>query len=800
MSDPDSGIDVDQMISETKRQQQASTPSDPESDIDVNQMISETKKGPTTSIPIARPENDYAAMPLSEVAKHAAENFLPSAYEQGTAIVGAVAHPGRTISAVGQLVDGMQSKFAANMGWQAHDSQREAALDALGHAYAEKYGTMAGFKQALATDSAGVFMDLSAVASGGELAAAKVGSLAGKLGAASDVVGGLQKTAGMAGTVAKATNPLDPMGVVSGLAGRVFGRSTPPKPFNPSDTSELDRHVQEQSQATGFPHNDYAEAKASVANPAAFEEVLKTKGVSPATVREAYLKGNGMEATRAMATGEIPPSPAAIEANAQSQAANEITAGKAAKDLAGSTNVMGEVAPDPIALSQAHLGSLRAATAKRDALYDQATSVPGEIKSGIAGPGLDNLINNNLEKAGHHGLGVIDQLPEVYPKTIQAIKAAQRLGSGTLMNGGSPVKMDAKGIIATRKVLSGLMDGAEGSDINGVRQVLTAFDDRVSQLAPQGWMGGDGNDFVNKFGAARQAHASLMDTFMDPGKGNNAAIAQASKRLTELGPSVTDADHFAIGSKLGDAISHPKSGPQAYGNLSQALGGNTAPLDQYLTHDLLRTQNGKMVKSPEAIATQIAKSPTHLQALENNPTLANRLQSLQTSRAMSAQKAGPGAKKADMLHTGSNYLLKSGARLMALHAGSHFGAVGELAGLLGEQQLEHFLENWGGTRQAKLQAKGAPSALKGSSKISNALNYSKRPITSVLARNINDTQNREHHAAGGRAGPKGHSHLVERLFSLAEKAKKDIKTQTKPILNTDDNVVAKALAIAGKSI
>ena len=801
MSDP-SGVDVDQMISEASQGQSPPAQSaQPDSDIDVNQMISEAKKGPTTATPITQDQNDYKNMPWSTVAKNAVSSIPHSAYEQGSAIVGAATHPGQTIGAIGQIIDGLQSKAASEMGHPQDPqvkAQRESAVDALGKAYAEKYGTMAGFKQALSTDPVGVMMDVSAVASGGELAAAKVAGFAGKASAVGDIA---QKASDIAGTVSRATNPLDPMGVVSKNVGSMLG-SKPSAPFDPNNTSHLDEIIRAQSK------NDHANFQTAIGtmDPASaqkFTDVLQTKGVSPATVNEAYLAANGMDASRTMTTGEKAASPAATAVHEQMQVANEAKAGDVAKSIAGTTNGMGQVAPDPASISMALQDAMNRASTRTGSLYDAASAVPGKMGFSIAGRGMNALIDNNLTSNGHLPINAIGMVPEVYPKTIQAIKAINELGSQSVLQNGvrvpNPIQMDAPGIIATRKVLSGLRDGAQGSDINGVNQVLKAFDDRVSQMAPQHWVGGNGNDFVNKFQAARQSHASEMNTFYDPGKGNNQAIANAAKRLKDLGTSAGAEDHAAIGTSIGNALSKPTTGQQTYGNLSTALqnAGGMKPVDDYLLHDLIQTNNGAIAKTPEQISTQIEKSIPHQQALRNNPQAAGAIRSINVARRISSAKIRGSANEADMLHKGTSFLTKAAGRALALHVGSSYGPIGELAGLLGEEKLEHVLDKWHGGRGAKKEALGAPSAIKKSLGVGGVFSSSINPIKSVVARNINEVGNREQRASGGRIG---HGHLVERLMSLSEKAKRSIKQDTKSILGQDDNVVAKALAVAGKSI
>lgn len=77
------------------------------------------------------------------------------------------------------------------------------------------------------------------------------------------------------------------------------------------------------------------------------------------------------------------------------------------------------------------------------------------------------------------------------------------------------------------------------------------------------------------------------------------------------------------------------------------------------------------------------------------------------------------------------------------------------------------------------------------------------PFVAPVAANLYHSQQ----SSGGRIGrktggkvTKGHQHLVDRLFKMAEQAKRKSKETTKPLLHVDDNTIAKALSIANKNI
>ena len=134
---------------------------------------------------------------LSDAAMQGVKNLPSSAYKFGENIVTPIMHPIETLENVGQIGTGLYSKAAGVFTNQdaAKKAQDEAAVNAIGKMYADRYGSWSGFKQALASDPVSILADAASVLTGGETA---LGSVPGAIGT----------TAKAVGTVGRAIDPL----------------------------------------------------------------------------------------------------------------------------------------------------------------------------------------------------------------------------------------------------------------------------------------------------------------------------------------------------------------------------------------------------------------------------------------------------------------------------------------------------------------------------------------------------------------------------------------------------------------
>lgn len=136
-------------------------------------------------------------MPLSDVAYGALTNLPASAGKYGRELYEAVTNPIATASSILDVGAGALQKilpkqvvdFVNQFETNPEASQRAVqAANAVGGEYAKRYGTLEGFKQAVATDPVSVMGDMSILLTGGGSIAAKVPGIA-KLGQTTAQIG-----------------------------------------------------------------------------------------------------------------------------------------------------------------------------------------------------------------------------------------------------------------------------------------------------------------------------------------------------------------------------------------------------------------------------------------------------------------------------------------------------------------------------------------------------------------------------------------------------------------------------------
>lgn len=135
------------------------------------------------------PVQEFNKQPMawSDVASGAAKNFLPSLGNLASGIYQTVRHPLDTAQSVADLAaGGLQNTVRAispgaadfvNRIAPSEANQRTAdTANAVGKFYKDRYGSVEGFKNAVATDPAGVMADVSTVLTGAAALAPKAGA------------------------------------------------------------------------------------------------------------------------------------------------------------------------------------------------------------------------------------------------------------------------------------------------------------------------------------------------------------------------------------------------------------------------------------------------------------------------------------------------------------------------------------------------------------------------------------------------------------------------------------------------
>jgi hypothetical protein len=153
------------------------------------------------------PPSGAVDMPWSEALTKGVISFPSSAVDVAKSTVQPFLNPIETAESLGLLGKGLYSKAKGAVGFAQDPEQKardEAAANAVGEYFGDRYGTKAGFKRAVATDLAGVIADLSVPFTLGGGAAARVPGAIGKVGEAAKIAGTYMDplTLGIKGTAA----------------------------------------------------------------------------------------------------------------------------------------------------------------------------------------------------------------------------------------------------------------------------------------------------------------------------------------------------------------------------------------------------------------------------------------------------------------------------------------------------------------------------------------------------------------------------------------------------------------------
>ena len=143
-----------------------------------------------------------AGMTWKDVASNAVENIIPSAKRAGGEMWDAITNPVDTAKNIGKVALGTVQKILPG------EQEYEKNADAVGRYFADRYGSMEGFKKSLAFDPVGVLSDLSTVFTGGAGLAKGLGKAAG-VANMSRTASALSRAGEGMGTVGRVTDPLN---------------------------------------------------------------------------------------------------------------------------------------------------------------------------------------------------------------------------------------------------------------------------------------------------------------------------------------------------------------------------------------------------------------------------------------------------------------------------------------------------------------------------------------------------------------------------------------------------------------
>lgn len=134
----------------------------------------------------------------TEVGKQAIQNVPESGQQFFMDMWNAVSHPIDTGATLAKVASGAARLMVPGGAHPTEDMAR-----AVGDFFADRYGTVRGFKQAVATDPVGVMADISSVFTGGGMAAARAPGIVGKAGRIAQQAGRVTDPLVVAGKVAQ---------------------------------------------------------------------------------------------------------------------------------------------------------------------------------------------------------------------------------------------------------------------------------------------------------------------------------------------------------------------------------------------------------------------------------------------------------------------------------------------------------------------------------------------------------------------------------------------------------------------
>jgi hypothetical protein len=787
-----------------------------------------------------KPTNQPSAPPKDmewkNVGFSAIEHAPESAWKAVVGMVQPFLHPIDTAEALGALGKGIVSKTGYFLPQDAESkAKNEAVINALGADYYKTYGSLEGFKEALATDPFRVFTDLGTIASGGGLALGKAGSLLGKVsqvGTIANIASGLEKTGSVLGKVGDVTNPVAWAAKGASLAGRtldplarVIGSkiagSTPywdNLGFTDKTLKLIDKTFQ--GRLTPQQLNDIGPDIAAV---------LMRKGATPEALKEAVMSASGMTPTKSAVSG-IRPNPMASESV---ESVGKSNLDLAQEKMAGLRNASAPLSSTALADALEEFSILSKNYVKK--LGDAIDNEPGQFH-----PSLSNTIvpeiGISLQKWNIPDLtkGKSAASAALYPETIKAIDMIKRDFIGGNMPFGQELTL--KNMYSIDKAINSFWKAASGEDARGLEALKEAWSNNMQsalQATKEGtsnlFKGGNPDSAMNAIGDFKDAFKQDKNQFASTKNTSSSTISKAVKALNEspvydsnglVTKSASNAAIEAAQGILSAGLKNPKSATGIYDKL---VGSKSTPgifpagsdkseiLRNMIRASVAEVGDAKsMIKSIDNFLSpkgnkgladrvfssseqsELARLSESLKIITNPLTKQSEISTLTSKIYNSIQSLGLG---------GTGFF---GAGMLFPESGLFGQALATVAG----SKFSNVLDKFAKRKEIKRELFGAP------------LSFGQRPVSNVLRPTIQglgtvgdvtkplevlvdqyhgseDQNSQVTRATGGRVS---HVAMADKLILAAERAKKALSNTTEPLLNAPDESIAKALAVANRHI
>lgn len=716
--------------------------------------------------------------------------------------------------------------------------ESEKMLQDMFNMYGKRYGSMAGFKEALATDPLSVVMDFNTASRAGG-AAARLSKLG--------------RTAAVIDRVSAATDPFNL--AIAGtkgaakLAGKAVGavRNVPESKifangkFTPAAMTAL---------KGAFPNL----TQADLSNPAlqrTMVETMSSRGITPAAAKQALATYHNVTIPTSRLTGQAP------RRAPTAQQTGQVTKGaQAGIESSVAANFPHKNEDIGIRLKEAETR----ARDQVDQQYTAARQIFGEFD-----PAAAKIIEDSIDAA----------IRDAYPQYKSANLPGNTFPQG--MEVINDFRTNLPKEAGEHGLTMGLLDdkrhgilkryrgdnAAAGRDRHLLGVIQDGFDKGIEAAIQQGMFKGESADLLKTWGQARASNAAYRNNFSGTDRFGNPDLVSQALAMADKG-NFDKAGNFLIngmfdpqtGAMIPDA---PRVWEQIHTvdpNLGQAVDSGV----RRVVAD--RVATGKM-SVPEADTTmsafsangQTAFTPEQQATIRQVGTLKSTLDTvppggekpvLDAAKRM-AGSAGTGA-AAGYIVSGATGLppqvtIPAAAAVQAVGKEAYDIARGpgvELSGVVPAQRARPYQEavpsktplgveipaqvgirEQQSEEEAKRQAVAAqnvgpttqiapPGQPTGD--IEETMSFDKPVAAQPAGIDENDlvigevgkpqraTGGRVAYATGGKIKKAGHEELVQRLINKAKQAKKQTDSTTKPLLNVDDAAIVRALSVAQRGV
>lgn len=783
---------------------------------------------------------DYMQEKLTpwQAAKETAYNAPSSVGHAVAGVADLVLNPSDTWNMLKQVGTGLRSKIAGYAGHEQDSEQKakdEALIDNMVNSYGNKYSSWENFENYLAHDPASVAMDASVVAGGVGLTAAKTGSVLGRVGGAAaragETVGNLGKIAAPIGAGIGATgrsvatagdflraagkgvsaagefvNPLNPGGILTKGISKIA-----PGTYNALDKAgnivpEIDSDIRRISGNTMSANDLSEDAKTALA------ESLKTKGRSDPVIREGLMKGFGL-GTPTPVVNQTAPLPAARAAVA------DVVQGNNEKLANAASSISGAAAPSDTAVASNLEKAIANKYNKSIAEYNALGGIQGSFGTTMDTKPFFDTVQDNLSKKMIPSTQEEIMKETALPKTQEAINHINDVfTNGNTQFGANDI--NASQVLWTRKKLSNLLNEADGNDRAAMGAVMDSYDKFIQDSAERGkflsYEGPDaGKAMASHVKNASQYYREYKNMFENP-NGLNNPIVNAAKTITKampkdentgfLVPTDNPDIHTQVQQSLVKPLFDPKAGPNAHGQLINAMGGDRSEganaVNSWVQHSVLKN-DGLSLNPDKKISALLSNpngSPVLNRAFSSNPDSLKAAKNIHTvhniNNAKPTSLMSHHSFLSDMFGKASR---RAGAGLIGYSLGH--GPMGFIAGEALEGGAEHIADKMAAKRAMSGAKSNVGVIRRGAGKVGRALTNPTALMAGHYLANAKDYAQ----ADGGRVGRASggavnHASEADRLVALADRAKKSHNNQTKPLLAVPDETITHALAIANDSV